>query len=439
MPLSFFRGGALALAGISLCGSAVVAHGQLAAGAGAGSLPAGVPLRVQLDRTYALKPGTRVEGHLIAPVYRVDHVVLPADTKVSGVVMSTHSVARGERTSALLNGDFTPLSVAVLTFNAVQMPDGSTMPISTEVRERTASVIRMEPAGKRSFASRIREQVKLERQEAASTLSPSGRGDRIRRFVYSQLPLHPQRIWAGTQYDADLTAPLTMPGESTPSAASTRAVAAGPLTGSVEARLTRTLTSANAHSGNAVEAVLTRPLVDATGEILLPEGAVLTGSVLQAKPAGWFGRNGSLRFSFQRIKAEDATSWSATGQPAARPIRGQLTAAESTADQHLTIDAEGGAKATGGPNKLLAPLALGVLAASSVEQDRDGDPLKNGVVSGGFGLAARVYSFAAKDHDVAMGFAWFALSKSIYRRWIAKGHETVFPRDTLIEVELTGR
>ncbi|HEY0760364.1 MAG TPA: hypothetical protein VGD59_14025, partial [Acidisarcina sp.] len=115
--------------------------------------------------------------------------------------------------------------------------------------------------------------------------------------------------------------------------------------------------------------------------------------------------------------------------------------AEATADQNLSIDSEGGAKAGPPKDQLLAPLLLGVLAISSLDRDRDNDgvAVKNAVVSNGFGLVARVWTAASGDRNVASGFAYFALSKSIYRRWIARGHETVFPRDTVLEIELASR
>ena len=122
-------------------------------------------------------------------------------------------------------------------------------------------------------------------------------------------------------------------------------------------------------------------------------------------------------------------------------VHGQLTAAEASPEQNLSIDSEGGVKARADKGQLLAPLLLGVLAATSMDRDRnhEGDAVKNGAVSNGFGLAVRVVTMASGNRNLASGFAYFALSKSIYRRWIAKGNEAAFPRDTLVEVELASR
>src|ERR1700690_136443 len=76
------------------------------------SIPAGVPLRVELDKSYRMRVGTRIEGHLTEPVYLIDHVVVPADSKVFGIITDKHSVSRQVRTAAMFNGDLTPLKDA---------------------------------------------------------------------------------------------------------------------------------------------------------------------------------------------------------------------------------------------------------------------------------------------------------------------------------------
>ena len=42
-------------------------------------VPAGVPLRVALDKSYHMQVGTMIEGHLTEPVYLIDHIAIPAD------------------------------------------------------------------------------------------------------------------------------------------------------------------------------------------------------------------------------------------------------------------------------------------------------------------------------------------------------------------------
>ena len=40
-------------------------------------VPAGVPLRVELDKSYRMRVGTTIEGHLTEPIYLIDHVAVP--------------------------------------------------------------------------------------------------------------------------------------------------------------------------------------------------------------------------------------------------------------------------------------------------------------------------------------------------------------------------
>jgi hypothetical protein len=447
-----------------LCALAVGASTMISAQVA--TVPPGVPLRVEIDHRYPMKVGTHLEGHLIAPVYLVDHQVLPVNTPVSGTIVATHPVSKGARTDALLNGDFTPLATPEVQFDHLTLPGGDIAGISTEAVQRDASVVRMRSKGKRpSMKEQVTEQMKQRKQDALDTVTKPGKADRVRRFLYAQLPYHPQEIWAGTQYDATLTQPFPIPQKNAPAPLPLQPLGDRTPTGTIEARLTQELNSATAKNGALVNALLTKPLLDPTQkEVILPEGTHLTGSVLQAKPAHWFARNGKLRFTFRQIElppgfaeqgapAQPSNEIEPQSQPAtqasphkqstpqllARPIHGQMTAAEAAPGQDVSVDSEGGAKAGSGKNKYLAPLALGVLAASSMDGDEASDVLKNGVVSNGFSVVARIATMAASNRGLAEGFAYFALSKSIYKRWIAKGHEVTFPKDTRLEIELSER
>jgi hypothetical protein len=402
----------------------------------------GVPLRIEINHRYQLKVGTHLEGHLIAPVYLVDHQVLPVNTPVSGTIVATHPVSKGARTDALLNGDFTPLATAEVQFDHLTLPNGNVAEIATHVVQRDASVVRMRSTGKRSsIKDQVAEQIKQRKQNALDTVTKPGKSDRIRRYLYAQLPYHPQEIWAGTLYDAELTQPHPIPQQNAPTPLPLQPLGDRMPTGTLEARLTQDLDSATAKDGASVNAVLTKPLLDPTRkEVVLPEGTHLTGSVQQAKPAHWFARNGKLRFTFRQIELPPGFA------PQGAPARAnkEMTAAEAAPGQDISVDSEGGAKAGSGKDKYLAPLALGVLAAWSLGgSTKNGGKakgvLKNGVVSNGFGVIARIATMAASNRTLAQGFAYFALSKSVYRRWIAKGREVTFPKDTRLEIELSER
>lgn len=119
-------------------------------------------------------------------------------------------------------------------------------------------------------------------------------------------------------------------------------------------------------------------------------------------------------------------------------IHGQLSASEIAGNQNLKISEEGTARTTSGPGKYFAPMTLAVFTAASYGDDA-AKPANNGVVSNGFGFAARIAAAAAANPSVGRGFAYYALSKSIYFRWIARGHDVQFPKNTRLEVLLNER
>jgi hypothetical protein len=123
-------------------------------------------------------------------------------------------------------------------------------------------------------------------------------------------------------------------------------------------------------------------------------------------------------------------------------MHGTLTAAEGNSSQNITVDQEGGVKSNPDKNRFVAPLVLGMLAVAGHGRDRDGD--NNGlgrdtVASNGFGIVARVLALTVNDRNVATGFAVYATAKSIYFRFLTRGHAVTFPKDTLVQVQLAAR
>jgi hypothetical protein len=118
-------------------------------------------------------------------------------------------------------------------------------------------------------------------------------------------------------------------------------------------------------------------------------------------------------------------------------IQGNLSAIQAQPGQNVAIDEEGGTRAQPDNGRFLAPLVLGLMAAAS--QDEDGGVLRQGVTSNGFGLVARVVTMAAASRNASTGFAAFAFSKSIYKRYIARGHEVTFPTNTEMAISLGRR
>ena len=107
------------------------------------TLPVGLPLRVQVDHRYRMRLNAPVAGYLLDPVYISDHVILPAHTPIYGKIVHLAPVHKSTRTWALLNGDVTPLKTPELTFNSIQLPDGTRVPLNSKAIERTAGVVHM--------------------------------------------------------------------------------------------------------------------------------------------------------------------------------------------------------------------------------------------------------------------------------------------------------
>jgi hypothetical protein len=391
------------------------------------TIPAGVPLRIQVDHRYRVREGVRIEGHLIAPIYEVDHKVLPVATRISGVIAGTHRAPHGDWTRSILDGNFVPARIPEIHFDGLHLPDGTMVKIETSVMQRDATVVKMSVSKKHSSLAEIaRQEIENRKREGLDALHHPNLGDRIEKWIYAQLPGSPSMIWTGTQFDAELTGPVKIPGPESPPLPQAETDATP--TGIVEARLTVDLNSAKDRHGAPVMAVLTRPLLTPDGkQVIFPEGAKLEGLVTESQPARWFSRNGRLRFTFRSIDAEGKSGIT---------VHGQLAGAEASGK--VKISEEGTATASSGPDKYLAPMALGLLTVASYGDDA-AHAGNSAVISNGFGFVARVAAMASANAAVGRGFAYFALSKSIYYRWIARGREVQFPKDTQIEILLNNR
>lgn len=393
------------------------------------TIPAGVPLRVQIDHRYRVHAGAHIQGHLIDPVDLIDHEVLPVNTRISGTILGMRRDPQRSRGRALLDGQFTAPAVPAVRFDAITLPDGATLPIQTEVTERDATVVTMSTGKKPGLRAQAYAIMEARKREAIDALHHPNPGDRIEKWIYAQLPWSPPTIWTDTEFDAELTTPIAIPGpQPTPLP---EAKLQGTPVGMVDARLLTPMNSVVDRRGAPVTAVLTRPLLTPDGkQVLFPEGAKMTGLVTIARPARWLARNGQLRFTFRSIEREDA---------APSVIHGQLAAAEAGSNTRVKINEEGTAQSSSGPGKYLAPMALGVLATSAFDGDATSNPVHSGVDSNGFGFAARVLVMSSANAVLLRTFAVYAVSKSIYFRWIARGHEIDFPKDTRVRIQLNPR
>jgi len=393
-------------------------------------LSIGLPLHIRVTRTAHLRRGTAVEGLLTEPVYVSDRLVLPKGSLVSGVVSDLAVADRKIRTQALLNGDITPLHDPIVNFNRVRNQQID-ITLESTASIRAAQFVRFTKTPRKSSLFQQVKTVTRDRvQSIHEQIFAPGKKDRGLKLFYSQLPYHPQRIWAGTEFIANLTdaVVVTLPAQPPAKIAE---ISSGLRDLDVTARLASTLSSDVAKKGDPITAIVIQPIFNQQHELILPEGTQLEGTVSQSKPSRSFGRNGQLRFAFQSVHrlGEDA-----------KKTHGTLTGAEGNTSQNITVDDEGGVKSNPDKNRFVAPLLLGVLAIAGHDRDSDGSGLgRQTVASNGFGLVARVVALTANSRNVATGFGAYAFAKSIYFRFLTRGHPVSFPKDTLVEVQVSTR
>jgi hypothetical protein len=388
------------------------------------------PLRIALNEQLRLRhPGDIVRGHLTAPVYVGERLAIAAGTPVFGHIERLKSVTNAQRAAAMWRGDFTALKTADIRFDQLTLADGTVLHIASAEAERSGEPLRMSSASiKRSRVKEVEAAIRARKDELMSSLKKETKLRRLRHRAILSLPYHPQWIDPGTLYDAVLLAPLDV--KLAPQAAAERSTVAWPKSSTLHARLTATVSSRGNHPGDAVRAVVTEPLFDSEGKIIVPEGTLLRGEVQRATRARWFGRSGKLRFRFTALEIPGVAS-------GPRQMAGQLVGAEG--EPRLRLDAEGGSEAFPARNRFLAPLALGILASSSADREHGSSSGGQGAVAGGFGIAGRLLSLGIRSTPASAVFSYYALSQSIYSRWIARGTDVTFSRNTRVEVSFGKR
>ncbi len=420
-------------AGMLLCaahGLGQQAVGKQAGARQAATLDAGVPLHITTTRNAKMRVGAPVEGVLADPVWVYDRLVLPKGTPVRGTVTALEPLEGEDRLKARLNGDLTPLHTPVVRFTSVQL-GRERLPVDAEGGVRQTETVRFAGRKKPSIGARLKGMVRDKWASVHDEVLAPGLGDRALRLFYNQLPYHPQSVWKGTDFVADLQQPATLraPKQPVPVLVQGANLAGSlPPDTTVHARLVTALSSETAKQGEKITAVVTEPVLDAKHELVLPEGAKLEGTVLRAKPSRSLGRNGALHFTFREVQRQDE---------AAQRMYGTVTGATGAQAQNLTVDDEGNVQAQPDKNRFAAPLLLAVLAAAG--HDDDGGAGQQVVGSNGLGLVGRVVAAAASSPNAAAGFGAYGFAKSVYFRFLRRGHPVTFPKDTPVEVEFSKR
>ena len=387
-------------------------------------------LRVELDTPAKVKLGTSVRAHVVEPLYDSNEVAIPAGAVLFGKVSEVIPVAKSKRANAISHGDFTPLREASIQFDSLRMRDGSQISILTAPAQESSQVVRFQSSHTKQ-ASLLRKAWNSaidQKNQTISAVTSPGKVDRLKKYLFTQLPWHPQNIEAGSQYDVALLSPIPL-SETQKLAGQT--AAANPQKEELEqsaylhARLEEELSSKTGKQGDLVSAVVTQPVLDAKGQIEIPQGAILRGRVLRAHAAGKWGQNGALRFTFNQVDFPQGAQQQVSGVPAA---------VDGSKDRSLKLDSEGGVEPN--TNKgIMLPLALGLIAASAFT-DEDAGIGRSAVASNGFGLITRVIAISTGSKTVGGVIGMIDAGRTVYTRFIARGRDVVFPLNSQVEVEV---
>lgn len=407
----------------------------------------GSSLQVALQKEVQVKKvGQPVHGRIMEPVYAFDHIVVPVGSEVVGEVTSIETISSSKRTRAVLNADFTPLRKVEIGFHELVLPDGRRFPLHTSVTPGSGQVIELVTAAAekekknavKDLASQktaeAKQQAHQEWDNAMKQLDTPGKIQRLERYGEAQLPVHRQYIPAGTVYFAELDEPLDFGTEVMTVPMASSIGSALPEGSVVNARLITPLSSATAHKGQDVEAVLSQPLMDGD-RLILPQGSRLKGTVKQAQPARRMKKNGQLRIAFSQVVPPDGVE---------QKVVSTLEGVQAGKNANVKLDSEGGAEATTSKSRYLGTavsLGLAMMAASS-GQDHDGDAGGHSGATGGLGgfkLVGMVVGAAVRSRGFGTTMGAYGAAASIYTHFMARGHEVEFPKNTAMQIGIGTR
>ena len=402
------------------------------------TVPDGTPLQIALDSEVRVrKVGQPIHGRVMQPVYVFDHLVIPTGTQATGHIVAIAPVPGRTRTLSALNADFTPAHILSVNFDQLILPGGHSIELHATVVPGSGQVIQLATAGEhqkknavKDAAARKMEQARAQWHDAMKQIKSPGRMHVFVRYAVAQLPVHPQYLDAGTVYSAELSQPLDFGSESV-SAASFSSIGTQPPPGSlVHAMLLTPLDSKHTQKGGDVEAALSQPLFDKE-RLILPAGTRLRGSVLQVRPARSLHRNGQLRIAFHHVILPDG---------AVQTVDTSLQGIESDAAGHVQLDTEGGAKSTPSKTRYLstgASVGLALIGSGGKNDVGTAGPVAGGAT--GYKLIGIIVGALFQNHTYAILMSAYGGGSSIYRNFLARGREIVFPKNTAMDIGFGNR
>jgi hypothetical protein len=405
-------------------------------------VPAGTPLHVKIAKRIRIKDvGQQITGRVIQPVFVFTKEVIPTGSEVVGHVARLEPVSRQRRFKAVLNGDFTPLRIPQIRFDTLKLPDGKTIPIRTGIASQWDAIApvgkKMQARKKNSFMGKTWERMRMElinaRQQIVTEINSEPKWDRLQEEAYSRLPYHPQFLPANTRLFAELQEPLACGLETITQTDMEQIGVPAPGT-VVTARLLSSVSS-NSVTGSKVSAIVSEPLYSANRRLLLPEGARLIGTVVQAQPAGWFRRSGKVRLRFRVLEL-----------PEFIPVTNRHLSVEATVARvdangkvRIKIDEEGLMKSVEPKTRLVAPAVKMFLGVSMLDetnnsaQSQSANPVLR-TIAGASGLGA-VGSIAAQfSSEAATAIGLYGAAWSVFNHVVARGHNILLSPDTPFQI-----
>jgi hypothetical protein len=415
------------------------------------SVDAGIPIKVALDSEVRVRRvGQPIHGKTVEPVYAFDKLLIPAGTVVNGTVAALDPVPGKTRFLNATDGNFSPARRVHVQFDQLVMADGRRIPLQTLVTPAPDGVLRFVSANEKAEkknkvqqaaskkVSATRQQIRQQWSDLQKQIHEPGKMHKLKRIALAQLPVHPQYLDAGTSFNAALVRPLDFGTEAVTPDRLTDIGSPPPEGSVVHARLVTALSSATAKKGDPVEALITEPL-EASNHLILPEGSVIKGSVVQVQHARRFGRNGQLRILFHQVAPPNGIE---------QKVETNLEGVAVAKGEHLKLDAEGGAQVTTPKTRYLTTGIAVMLAASQATPDRDagqgtpsvgeaGSGAANGV--SGFGFLGMIAGVAAHSRVVSAGLGSYGAAFAIYHHFLARGRDVVYPKDMAMVIGLGTR
>jgi hypothetical protein len=396
-------------------------------------VPVGTPLRVSLLKKVKIgKVGDPVVAQVTEPVYSFDRVVIPAGSKVTGKVTRIIPATKFRRTEAILNGDFTPLKTAKVEFDTLILDDGSRMPIVTTVSPGIQDVIRLvtkQDAPKRpGLVHEAERAVDAQWHGAIHEVKTVASLGWLKKTALGELPYHRQYLDAGTVYEADLVHPIDCGKETIAPGTMADYGDPPPPNSVVHARLLTALSSATAHKGAKVEAVMTQPLFSPDHHLLLPEGTQLLGEVVQVHPARGMHRNGLLRIAIRKMELPSGI---------ATPVDANIQGLAVSRKSGIALDSEGGASVPERKQRYLDTALSLAIATSTFDSDagrvghQNGDLGNRGAAGGsGFRLVGLILGVTVQSRALGQVLGIYGAGWSVYDHFIAHGRDVILAKDT---------